>query len=164
MQVQHNNISLHNTAALKALAGCYCLQAGFGAAVQYCIDQDITRCWQRTQQLAAQLRQMLSQHVPGLVIQDKGRQLCGIVSFTLNSHPDAAAVREWLERRQPPINVSALQASCRTVSLQCMLVHLHNIDCANAVHMLALRFAGHCDCSAGMCICHCVNAMHGLLA
>jgi hypothetical protein len=74
--------------------------------VQYCLQQDISRCWQRTQQLAAQLRQMLSQRVPGLTLQDRGRQLCGIVSFTLASHPDAGAVREWLENRQPPINVS----------------------------------------------------------
>ncbi|WIA32612.1 hypothetical protein OEZ86_003415 [Tetradesmus obliquus] len=81
-------------------------KAGFGAAVQYCLEQDVARCWQRTQQLAAQLRQLLEQHVPGLAIHDKGRQLCGIVSFTLRSHPDAAAVRQWLESRQPPINVS----------------------------------------------------------
>ncbi|KAF6262168.1 aminotransferase class V [Scenedesmus sp. NREL 46B-D3] len=81
-------------------------KAGFGAAVQYCLQQDIARCWQRTQQLAEQLRQMLSQRVPGVTLQDRGAQLCGIVSFTLSSHADAGAVREWLESRQPPINVS----------------------------------------------------------
>lgn len=82
------------------------LQVGFGVAVEYCIQQDLQACWQRTQQLAARLRQRLSAEVPGLTVQDRGRVLCGIVSFTLASHPDPAEVKSWLAAQQPPINVS----------------------------------------------------------
>lgn len=87
------------------------MQVGFGVAVQYCLQQDLHRCWQRTQQLAAQLRQQLADQVPGLTLHDKGRSLCGIVSFTLDAQPDAAAVRRWLEDRKPPINVGAVAGS-----------------------------------------------------
>jgi len=87
------------------------MQVGFGVAVQYCIQQGLPACWQRTQQLATQLRQQLSARVPGLVLQDKGRHLCGIVSFTLQSHPIAAEVKGWLAAQEPPINVSAQDAA-----------------------------------------------------
>jgi hypothetical protein len=82
------------------------LQVGFGVAVEHCIQQDLPACWQRTQQLASQLRQRLSAEVPGLTLQDRGRVLCGIVSFTLASHADAAEVKSWLAAQTQPINVS----------------------------------------------------------
>jgi hypothetical protein len=115
--------------------------------VHYCLQQDINRCWQRTQQLAAQLRQMLSQRVPGLTLQDKGVQLCGIVSFTLSSNPDAAAVRVWLERRQPPINVSRQRACWRESVL-------------SAAHHRG-TWVGHL-CAGGGCVCGvvCCNCSH----
>jgi hypothetical protein len=82
------------------------MQVGFGAAVEYCIQQDLQACWHRTQQLAVQLRQRLVAHVPGLICHDRGRLLCGIVSFTLTTHPKAADVQSWLSAQEPPINVS----------------------------------------------------------
>lgn len=94
------------------------MQVGFGVAVQYCLQQDLPACWQRTQQLATQLRQQLLAKVPGLVLQDKGRHLCGMVSFTLQSHPNAAEVKGWLAAQEPPINVSAQNAAtCSTTKL-----------------------------------------------
>jgi hypothetical protein len=75
-------------------------------AVSYCLQQDLPACWQRTQQLAALLRQRLAAEVPGLVVQDVGRVLCGIVSFTLKAQPAAGEVKAWLAAQQPPINVS----------------------------------------------------------
>lgn len=85
---------------------------GFSVAVEHCLQQGIARCWQRTQALAARLRQQLAAGVPGLTVQDVGRQLCGIVSFTLASHPDAGAIKAWLARQQPPINVSSRVQAC----------------------------------------------------
>jgi hypothetical protein len=39
-------------------------------------------------------------------VHDKGRQLCGIVSFTLNCGAEPSQVKAWLSARTPPINVS----------------------------------------------------------
>lgn len=76
------------------------------------MQQDLHACWRRTQQLAAQLRQQLMADVPGLACQDRGRVLCGIVSFTLETHPMAADVKAWLSAQEPPINVSC-RNNCR---------------------------------------------------
>lgn len=91
------------------------IQVGFGAAVQYCLDQDIHRCWQRTQHLAAQLRHQLVSEVPGLVLHDRGRVLCGLVSFTISCAPDAEDVKNWLAGRTPPINVRHLTGEALTI-------------------------------------------------
>eukprot|EP00775_Hariotina_reticulata_P003182 gene3182-3460_t len=81
-------------------------KVGFGVAVQYCLDLGLEACWQRTQQLGAYLREQLASKVPGLQVQDKGRQLCGIVSFTLKCGASPMDVKAWLSSRTPPINVS----------------------------------------------------------
>lgn len=57
------------------------LQAGLGVAVQYANQLGMQWIWEQVQQLAAELRSKLS-HVPGVTVQDRGRVLCGIVSFT----------------------------------------------------------------------------------
>lgn len=57
------------------------LQAGLGVAVQYANQLDMEWIWERVRRLAAELRSKLS-HVPGVTVQDRGRVLCGIVSFT----------------------------------------------------------------------------------
>eukprot|EP00879_Flechtneria_rotunda_P013191 GHRR01013776.1.p1 GENE.GHRR01013776.1~~GHRR01013776.1.p1 ORF type:complete len:440 (+),score=145.36 GHRR01013776.1:194-1513(+) len=111
-------------------------KVGFGVAVQYCTDQDLSRCWQRTQQLAAGLRAQLGTRVPGLTIHDHGKQLCGIVSFTLSSHPDAAAVKAYLATHKPPINVTtsgigSTRLDFETRGLQAVVrasVHYFNTD------------------------------------
>ena len=56
------------------------MQAGFGIAVEYALSVGLDQIWERVQELAAYLRQRLRQ-VPGVTVIDKGRRLCGIVSF-----------------------------------------------------------------------------------
>lgn len=60
------------------------LQMGLGLAVDYALRLGMDAIWERVQFLAADLRQKL-QKVPGVTVRDKGRLLCGIVSFTLVS-------------------------------------------------------------------------------
>lgn len=60
------------------------LQMGLGLAVEYALQLGMDGIWEQIQFLAATLRQKL-QTVPGVTLQDKGRLLCGIVSFTLVS-------------------------------------------------------------------------------
>lgn len=93
-------------------------QVGFGVAVEYCLQQGVPSCWQRTQHLAQLLRRRLAAEVPGLTVQDKGRVLCGIVSFTIEGHA-AGDVKGWLAAQQPPINVSAKEGDgrCSCVSV-----------------------------------------------
>ena len=57
---------------------------GLGLAVDYALQLGMDAIWERVQFLAADLRQKL-QTVAGVTVQDKGRLLCGIISFTLVS-------------------------------------------------------------------------------
>ena len=50
-------------------------------AVEECLQLGIGRIWSRICQLAAILRQGLH-GLPEVTVQDHGRQLCGLVSFT----------------------------------------------------------------------------------
>lgn len=52
-------------------------------AVDYCLKLGIQNIWQRIQSLAAYTRQQLAT-VPGVTVLDKGRVLCGIVSFVVD--------------------------------------------------------------------------------
>ena len=56
-------------------------QAGLGVAVQYANQLGADWIWERIQQLAAELRSQLSR-IPGVTVHDRGKLLCGIVSFT----------------------------------------------------------------------------------
>lgn len=60
------------------------VQLGLGIALEYILDIGIDAIWQRVQFLAGMLREKLCE-VPGATVQDRGRLLCGIVSFTLVS-------------------------------------------------------------------------------
>jgi selenocysteine lyase/cysteine desulfurase len=66
---------------------------GLGVAVQYCLDQQVTRYWPRIQSLAALLRYLLAEEL-GAQVHDHGGQLCGIVSFTIPGlDPDEVMTR-----------------------------------------------------------------------
>lgn len=60
------------------------LQMGFGVAADYVLQIGIEAIWDRVQHLANLLRKQLSD-LPGATVQDRGRLLCGIVSFTMVS-------------------------------------------------------------------------------
>lgn len=57
------------------------LQVGLGLAVEYANRLGMDWIWERVQMLAAELRGKLKR-IPGLTVHDRGRVLCGIVSFT----------------------------------------------------------------------------------
>ena len=61
------------------------MQAGLGIAVEYVLKLGIENIWERMQLLANLLRQQLNA-LEGTAVQDRGRLLCGIVSFTLVSY------------------------------------------------------------------------------
>lgn len=57
------------------------MQVGLGIAVRYANELGLDWIWERVQFLAAELRTKLS-GLPGVQVHDKGRVLCGIVSFS----------------------------------------------------------------------------------
>lgn len=68
------------------------VQMGLGIAAEYVLQIGIEAIWDRVQQLAGLLRQQLSS-VKGVTVQDRGRLLCGIVSFTMvGQQPSSANV------------------------------------------------------------------------
>jgi selenocysteine lyase/cysteine desulfurase len=78
------------------------LVLGLGAAVGYALDLGIDRIWRRIQELAAMLRSRLAA-IDGVTVHDRGDQLSGIVTFSVDS-VDSALVRERLAEKK--INVS----------------------------------------------------------
>ena len=62
---------------------CSCaVQVGLGVAVEYALNLGLPQIWDSVCSLAALMRQKM-QELPGLELCDKGRRLCGIVSFSL---------------------------------------------------------------------------------
>ncbi len=57
-------------------------QMGLGVAAEYVLEVGIEAIWERIQHIAGMLRQQL-QELKGVTVQDRGRLLCGIVSFTM---------------------------------------------------------------------------------
>lgn len=60
----------------------FAAKVGLGVAVEEAVRLGMGKIWARVRQLAQQLRQGLAA-VPGVTVQDHGRTLCGIVSFTV---------------------------------------------------------------------------------
>lgn len=56
-------------------------QLGFGAAVRYALDIGVPLIERRVRALADRLRSQLGE-LPGVTVRDKGRDRCGIVTFT----------------------------------------------------------------------------------
>jgi selenocysteine lyase/cysteine desulfurase len=64
----------------------YAAKCGLGVAVEYVLQWGIGAIQERVTYLAALLRESLSQ-VPGVTVQDRGANLCGIVTFSVANHP-----------------------------------------------------------------------------
>jgi len=79
---------------------------GLAKAVEYALNIGLDRIWQRISYLANCLRQEL-QKIDGVIIQDLGNNLCGIVTFTVNGI-DSQLVKDYLWQNQ--INVSVGRA------------------------------------------------------
>jgi cysteine desulfurase / selenocysteine lyase len=104
---------------------------GLGVAVDYALALGIDAIETRVSALAARLRSDLAA-VPGVTLHDRGVRRCGIVTFTVGSHP-AAEVSRWL--REQRINTSVarheharLDRPGRTADLVRASVHYYNTD------------------------------------
>ncbi|GIF69905.1 aminotransferase class V [Asanoa ishikariensis] len=80
----------------------YATKIGLGVAVDYALRWGIESIEDRVTTLATYLRRRLAE-LPGVVVQDRGKRLCGIVSFTVDGIP-AAEIQAHLARAQ--INTS----------------------------------------------------------
>jgi selenocysteine lyase/cysteine desulfurase len=54
---------------------------GLGVAIEYALEQGLHAIAARVQKLASELRELLTA-IPGVTVRDKGRDRCGIVTFT----------------------------------------------------------------------------------
>ncbi|MGH2586031.1 MAG: aminotransferase class V-fold PLP-dependent enzyme [Dehalococcoidia bacterium] len=77
---------------------------GLGVAVDYALAVGPDAIWGRVHRLAESLRERL-RSVPGVHLQDRGAERCGIVSLTVDGC-EAPEVRARLATHQPRINVS----------------------------------------------------------
>jgi cysteine desulfurase/selenocysteine lyase len=82
------------------------LTLGLGKAVDYALNMGIDRIWQRIQELAGLLRANLAA-IDGVTVHDRGHQLCGIVTFSVNK-TNSALIKQELAAQN--INVSIGQA------------------------------------------------------
>jgi selenocysteine lyase/cysteine desulfurase len=71
---------------------------GLGVAVEYALEQGLHAIAARVQKLAAELRELLGA-IPGVTVRDKGRDRCGIVTFTAEGIP-AEELQPALARRR----------------------------------------------------------------
>ena len=73
-------------------------QLGLGAAVDYALDWGVADIGGRIEPLAAELRRRLAQ-IPGVSVRDRGRRLCGIVTFTVEERSALDIVAAFRQRR-----------------------------------------------------------------
>ncbi len=125
------------------------LVLGLGAAVGYALDLGIDRIADRIQTLAAVLRRHLAA-IDGVTVHDRGDQLSGIVTFSVD-HMDSADVRERLAEKK--INVSIGKAVSTLVymnrrhldSVIRASVHYYNTEeeieslCRNVANIISLN-------------------------
>ncbi len=82
---------------------------GLGVAVDYALAIGLPDIAARVSQLAARLREQLAA-LPGVTVQDRGRRLCGIVTFTVDG-TDAGTVQRRLSAAGINVSVSAASSA-----------------------------------------------------
>ncbi|MFG2932836.1 aminotransferase class V-fold PLP-dependent enzyme [Streptomyces achromogenes] len=87
----------------------YAAKIGLGVAVDYALGWGIEAIETRVTALAARLRHQLAQ-TPRVTVQDRGRRLCGIVTFTVDGVP-ATEVRQQLTAAGINTSVSAIASA-----------------------------------------------------
>jgi len=87
----------------------YAAKIGLGVAVDYALQWGIESIEDRVTTLAAHLRQRLAE-LPGVTVQDHGKRLCGIVSFTIDGVP-AAEVQKHLAGARINTTASAVTSA-----------------------------------------------------
>jgi cysteine desulfurase / selenocysteine lyase len=73
-------------------------QLGLGAAVDYALSLGLVDIYARIETLAGDLRRLLAQ-IPGVSVRDRGRHLCGIVTFEVEGKPAQDIVAALGQRR-----------------------------------------------------------------
>jgi selenocysteine lyase/cysteine desulfurase len=84
-------------------------QIGLGVAVDHALGWGIDDIAERTGALAAGLRQRLAE-LPGVMVRDRGRQLCAITTFTVDGI-DPEAVRARLRGAGVNVSVTTLDSA-----------------------------------------------------
>ncbi|HEU5376192.1 MAG TPA: aminotransferase class V-fold PLP-dependent enzyme [Ktedonobacteraceae bacterium] len=83
--------------------------AGLGVAVNYALEWGLDAIWQRVRTLANDLRIRLAA-LPGVLVHDRGRVQCGIVTFTIEGR-DPAAIQHLLGEQHINVTVSLRKAA-----------------------------------------------------
>jgi cysteine desulfurase/selenocysteine lyase len=73
-------------------------QLGLGAAVDYALGFGLADIYARVETLAGELRRRLAD-IPGVIVRDRGRRRCGIVSFTAEGKPARELVAALRQQR-----------------------------------------------------------------
>ena len=81
----------------------YAAKIAMGAAIDYALQWGLEATWARVKELGRSLREALAS-LPGVMVQDRGPELCGIVSFTVKNR-EPRAIADLLARQT--INVTA---------------------------------------------------------
>ena len=86
---------------------------GLGAAVDYALSWGLAEIYSRIRFLADKLREMLEE-IDGVTLRDKGREKCGIVTFTL----DGVSAKKFQKKmRKKNINVGLSKRNCALIDL-----------------------------------------------
>jgi cysteine desulfurase/selenocysteine lyase len=82
---------------------------GLQKAVEYALNIDVKRIWQRIQYLAFLFRQRLTE-LDGITVHDQGDELCGIVTFSISGIP-AAAVKTKLAAKNINVHIGLAKST-----------------------------------------------------
>lgn len=102
---QEKYIVHHTARRFERYEMSFAAKVGLGVAVEECLKIGIDAIWERIQYLATRLRSGLST-IPGVTVTDRGKVLCGIVTFILNRMSAEDAQKQLLKKR---INTSVSQ-------------------------------------------------------
>lgn len=114
----------------------YAAKMGLGIAAEYVLEIGIEAIWERVQHIAGMMRQQLQQ-LKGATVQDRGRLLCGIVSFTMEGkRPED--VKQALKEKNinvsiSPANSTLLDFSQRGLT-QVLRASVHYYNTEEEVH------------------------------
>ncbi len=86
----------------------FAAKAGLGVAIDYALDLGIEAIEERVTELGARLRTQL-ETIEGVNVLDRGKQLCGIVTFTVDGH-DPVVVKDALIGAGVNVSGGALSA------------------------------------------------------
>jgi cysteine desulfurase / selenocysteine lyase len=94
----------------------YATRIGLGVAVDYALSWGIDNTWRRIRALAENLRADLA-GIPGVTVEDRGRERCGTIALTVHDR-DAAVVRAELSRAGINTWVCLSNAACVDMRLR----------------------------------------------